>query len=330
MKKFSLCFRTLNSSLAFTLASCGSDGVGFVESMERTAKSSDQKKIEGDTNITSPAQARKNAIGGDNPWESLNPSIESSEDEWFEPEGDAAAEVSENGAGGKEMSEGELPLSMNDETQHDEAKHKESKHDEENSSSHESNTGTGGDSENSDGANQTGSAPSQGSTTAPSQGSTTSPSPVSSPSDSQMAAECSRWLGVPAKDIHISGSSSDVTLNSFKGMVIKVSGNQNKVQLNLRQDSNSADMGGLCIFTSGNRSQVSVNITGSLGALVIKGSGNQGLIDVRVGSGSEIQQSSVTLSGNQSKVTIGGEGELGCSKMQKSTKGKGTQVTCGN
>ena len=111
---------------------------------------------------------------------------------------------------------------------------------------------------------------------------------------------CSSLLGTEAK-VHVAGSLNDVQLSGAEAGLLKVTGNQNQVSINV--SSTDGDLEGLCIFVSGNQSKVSVNVKAvQILNLAVVLRGNQTKVELNLVDGGNVAQIVEDIKGNNGKI----------------------------
>src|SRR5690606_6786327 len=108
-----------------------------------------------------------------------------------------------------------------------------------------------------------------------------------------------------------------------KIVALKVTGNKQVAAINVK---GSETVKGICIFTTGNQSEVIVNIHVKVQSLLYIGRGNKARTIVTVNKPGQIQTLYGDISGNLGKLTIQGEGSYPCEKVR--LRGNGPVFSC--
>jgi hypothetical protein len=124
------------------------------------------------------------------------------------------------------------------------------------------------------------------------------------------ADACAALLASDSTKIRVIHVGETLTLSGKDPIALKITGHQTKVILNI---NGTESLPGLCLFASGDRSEVAVNLGVKLGAMYYKGRGNQTLATVAIAElGELLKNFTIDLSGNQPKFIVSGAGKHIC------------------
>jgi len=142
--------------------------------------------------------------------------------------------------------------------------------------------------------------------------------PSENPSEKADRSECARALGLPEESIRVAGNQSQSQVSAGAVLLVRVTGNMSSLTLKIGSES-QMPISGLCIFASGNRSRVRVEVGTSVGAVSYRARGNQSSGVIEVGAQGKIGSfSQVNLGGNQSSLKVMGPGEFTCPVLTSS------------
>lgn len=145
-------------------------------------------------------------------------------------------------------------------------------------------------------------------------------------SDRAVGNACAAAFGVKAEKVAVAGNKSKetISLDSSTILAIRVTGNQPKV--NITSPSESASIGGVCIFVAGNQATVDLSIGVEVESLVYRGTGNRSTGKIVVSENGSIAEILATLTGNQSTLSVSGAGTYHCGTPV--LKGNKTAYNC--
>jgi len=123
---------------------------------------------------------------------------------------------------------------------------------------------------------------------------------------------CMALTGASASDIvRVNGNETSVSLKSSSVVAVRVTGNQSQVNLNFAKTSGT--IRGICVFASGNQSQVTATIGMTVERVVFVTRGNQCKGNFNVLSTGKVISQVVDIAGNDSTFTIAGDGQYSAS-----------------
>lgn len=120
---------------------------------------------------------------------------------------------------------------------------------------------------------------------------------------------CASKLGISSDRLHIAGSSKLESMSINKGLVAKVTGNQNRLNLNI---SGEGKIPGVCVFLAGNKNELHLKTQLSLANILLISRGNQSKAYIQVEKGSSVDSINWDARGNQASLSIQGEGDYPC------------------
>lgn len=122
--------------------------------------------------------------------------------------------------------------------------------------------------------------------------------------------DCAGLKGKNVKRMNISGSENVVTLGGEDALVLKVTGNQNKVSMKI--ESQEGALQALCLSVAGNENQVSVEIDAQVEKFIVKARGNQARIELATSESGVLNALESDISGNDPKIVLKGPGARPC------------------
>jgi len=144
-------------------------------------------------------------------------------------------------------------------------------------------------------------------------------------SDGKLTKICADLVGVSVKKVKIAGNQPSVSMRSGEAVAVKLTGNKAFLSLNLIGGRENG-IEGICVFLAGNQAEAMITTNVNVGTLVYIGRGNRTKGQVTIGEGYQLQRSYVDLSGNQSQLSIDGDGQYFCPVPRQS--GHDTSFTC--
>lgn len=144
-----------------------------------------------------------------------------------------------------------------------------------------------------------------------------------SPSQGEVLA-CAKNLGLSVDRLVIAGKRTKTKIESDKGLLLKITGNQSKVDLTLKGQV----IRGICVVMRGNRGQVNLTMKAEVKAayMDIAGHQNQIQIDVVKDEGMISGGFSARLRGNRNRLKVMGLGVHPCPMVD--SQGNGSQLAC--
>lgn len=154
--------------------------------------------------------------------------------------------------------------------------------------------------------------------------------------DDDAKGDCAEAFGKDVELVKITGNKSTVSVAPAGVLAIKISGNQNAVNVKIKSDAAAASpapgstatptptpspspiaekpiLAGLCFMLSGNQARATVAVDNfTLSKFVYVASGNQPAADVTVQKNAEIKEMFVKISGNGGTLKVSGEGKYTC------------------
>ncbi len=126
------------------------------------------------------------------------------------------------------------------------------------------------------------------------------------------AGDCATAAGINKDRVKVSGSQKTLTMTPSDAFALKVTGNQNLVNLKMSGDAPGASVSAICLFLAGNQSHVTMDIGVKVGKIFIKARGNKALVEAAVSKDGVIQALQVDANGNQPSIIMKGEGSYPC------------------
>lgn len=126
------------------------------------------------------------------------------------------------------------------------------------------------------------------------------------------AGECASAAGINAGRVKVSGSQKNLTMAPGDAFALKVTGNQNVVNLKMTADAPGARVSAICLFLAGNQSHVTMDIGVTVGKIFIKARGNKALVEGSISKDGVIENLQVDANGNQPSILMKGEGTYPC------------------
>jgi hypothetical protein len=126
------------------------------------------------------------------------------------------------------------------------------------------------------------------------------------------AGECATAAGINKDRVKVSGSQKSLTMEPSDAFALKVTGNQNLVNLKMSGDIPGARVSAICLFLAGNQSHVTMDIGVAVGKIFIKARGNKALVEAAVSKDGVIESLAVDANGNQPSIVMKGEGSYPC------------------
>ncbi len=125
-------------------------------------------------------------------------------------------------------------------------------------------------------------------------------------------ADCAKLSGLDAINIKVSGSTKDIKLSSSQALAMKVTGNQNSVDVDLASQPATTSIKAICLFVAGNQNVVHFDIGIHVGALFVIARGNNPLIEVATTKDAIIDSVNFNEAGNGGQLLLQGEGSFPC------------------
>lgn len=126
------------------------------------------------------------------------------------------------------------------------------------------------------------------------------------------AGECAAAAGINKTRVKVSGNQKSLTMVPGDAFALKVTGNQNVVNLKMTGDAPGARVSAICLFLAGNQSHVTMDIGVSVGKIFIKARGNKALVEGAISKDGVIENLQVDANGNQPSIVLKGEGTYPC------------------
>ncbi|HET9236287.1 MAG TPA: hypothetical protein VFO10_03490 [Oligoflexus sp.] len=126
------------------------------------------------------------------------------------------------------------------------------------------------------------------------------------------AGECASAAGINKSRVKVSGNQKSLTMAPGDAFALKVTGNQNVVNLKMTGDAPGARVSAICLFLAGNQSHVTMDIGVSVGRIFIKARGNKALVEGSISKDGVIENLQVDANGNQPSIVMKGEGTYPC------------------
>lgn len=126
------------------------------------------------------------------------------------------------------------------------------------------------------------------------------------------AGACASVAGINKDRVKVSGNQKTLTMIPGDAFALKVTGNQNVVNLKMSGDGAGARVSAICLFLAGNQSHVTMDIGVAVGKIFIKARGNKALVEAAVGQDGVIESLQVDANGNQPSIVMKGEGKYPC------------------
>lgn len=126
------------------------------------------------------------------------------------------------------------------------------------------------------------------------------------------AGECAGVAGINKDRVKVSGNQKTLTMVPGDAFALKVTGNQNTVNLKMSGDAPGAKVSAICLFLAGNQSHVTMDVGVTVGKIYIKARGNKALVEAAVSKDGVIQGLQVDANGNQPSIIMKGEGSYPC------------------
>jgi hypothetical protein len=126
------------------------------------------------------------------------------------------------------------------------------------------------------------------------------------------AGECASVAGINKDRVKVSGNQKTLTMIPGDAFALKVTGNQNAVNLKMSGDGAGARVSAICLFLAGNQSHVTMDIGVAVGRIFIKARGNKALVEAAVSKDGVIENLQVDANGNQPSIVMKGEGTYPC------------------
>lgn len=119
--------------------------------------------------------------------------------------------------------------------------------------------------------------------------------------------QCAKAVG--AERVKISGSQHEETLTAGDAYSLKVTGNQNKVDLEMKGSETDGAISGICLDLAGNQNQVSLKIAVAVETIYIRARGNQPSVNIQVDKDGSVATIKVDKAGHAPEIKIEGEGK---------------------
>lgn len=126
------------------------------------------------------------------------------------------------------------------------------------------------------------------------------------------AGECASAAGINKTRVKVSGNQKNLTMAPGDAFALKVTGNQNVVNLKMTADAPGARVSAICLFLAGNQSHVTMDIGVTVGKIFIKARGNKALVEGSISKDGVIEALQVDANGNQPSILMKGEGTYPC------------------
>ncbi len=132
--------------------------------------------------------------------------------------------------------------------------------------------------------------------------------------DGSEQADCAKLSGVKLENVKVSGSLNNIVITKQDALAFKVTGNQNLVTVDLKNQPAESLVKAICIFVAGNQNQIKLEIGNHVGAIYVIARGNQPQINISALKGSVIDTIEMDAKGNGGKLSVSGEGKFPCDK----------------
>lgn len=137
---------------------------------------------------------------------------------------------------------------------------------------------------------------------------------------------CSRQLGISMEKIIVSGNKKTVNLVAGGALLVRVAGNQARVNINA--GSSEVSIAGICLFLSGNNPKVILNVEGVVvDGVIVRERGNQPSVHIELKGDAQLGALIADLSGKGSALFVNGAGAL-CESMEIVSRGNHPLVQC--